>query len=75
MGTQERVSAAFLFDSYEVRDCFLIRPALCTRLVIETRIPLKYLILVIRMLLKLTVKKRVFKSKIFAMPPYYDDIR
>ena len=59
MGTQERVSAAFLFDSYEMRDCFLIRPALCTRLVIKTRIPLKYSILVIRMVLKLTVKKRV----------------
>ena len=56
MGTQERVSAAFLFDSYEMRDCFLIRPALCTRLVIKTRIPL---ILVIKMVLKLTVKKRV----------------
>ena len=42
IGTQERVSAAFLFDSYEMRDCFLIRPALCTRLVIKTRIPLKF---------------------------------
>ena len=59
MGTQERVSAAFLFDSYEMRHCFLIGPALCIRLVIKTPIPLKYSISVIRMLLKLTVKKRV----------------
>ena len=73
-GTQERVSAAFVLCCHEMREYFLIRPALCTRSVIELRILLKYSSLVIRMLLKLTAKKRVQfkvelkKTKTFAMP-------
>ena len=43
--------ARFVLDCHEMIECFLIRPALCTRPVIESRISLEYSKLVIRMLL------------------------
>ena len=59
VGTQERVSTAFVLDCHEMTECFLMRPPLCTHPVIESRIPLEYSKLATRVLLKLTAKKQV----------------
>ena len=59
VGTQERVSAAFVLDCHEMIKCFLIIPALYTWPEIESRISLEYLEIGNRNAFKLTAKKRV----------------
>ena len=56
--TQERVLAFFALDCHYMK-CVFIRPAVCTQPVTESRNLLEYSSLVIKVLLKLTVKKRV----------------
>ena len=59
VGTQERVIATFALDCHELRECFLIRPPVFTRPMIESRNIHEYSNSARKVLLKLTVKKRV----------------